>query len=192
MTDDKYDVPSLFEILRFAESSEAEGPPIRSVDDIFEASFLKEFRARLAERPETVHDLLRGPWRVFERFSDEEGEHWVVVRTTDDPLTASPAGIFKDRVRAYVLAALLSALQEMPVHKLEKDGDMWAILEQTPDGWKTIGHVREKNENALRAFRMLCGISRSQQALAQIAEGVGRQASTPTGRSLKDDQEKPS
>lgn len=190
MTDDEYDTRGLFEVFDLADS-EPEGSPIPGIEDVFEPEFLQEIRARLAERPESVNELLRGPWRVFERFSDQEGECWVVVRSSEDPLTAKPAGVFQERTRAYVLAALLSAYHEMPVHKVEREGDVYAIREQTPGGWKTIGHVHHPDENVLRTFRALCAISKSQQALAQMAEGAGRPVSNPASRPLKDDLEKP-
>lgn len=168
-----YEPKDLLALLDLAQAASDQGSPIRSLEDIFEPEFLQELHRRQEEQPDTVQQFLRGPWRVFERFSEEEGQRWVVVRSSEDPLTAKPVSVFSDRKRAYAVAALLAVIDRLPRHKLEKDDQGYAIQELVPgEGWTTLGRVPEPNENILRTFRLLRAITLNQEALAQVAEGV--------------------
>ena len=168
-----YDTNDLLALLDLAQAASDQGSPIRSLEDIFEPEFLQELHRRQEEQPDTVQQLLRGPWRGFESFSDEEGQHWGVVRSSEDPLTAKPVSVFDDRKRAYAVAALLAVIDRLPRHKLEKDDEGYAIQELVPgEGWTTLGHVQEPDENILRTFRLLRAVTMNQEALAQVVEGV--------------------
>jgi len=168
-------------------------PPMESEEDVFAPEFLAELRTRRAESPETLPDLFEGPWTVFQRFSDEEGETWVVVRASEDPLTARPAAVFRHRRRAHLLAAFLSVSNQVPELKLEKEGDGYAVLEREPGGeWKPLAHLQNPDTNFLHLLRLLRGFQRSPDSVAQMLEAASGQGSTPATRSLEPDTEKPS
>lgn len=172
---------------------EEELPPLESEEDVFAPEFLAELRARRAESPETLPELFEGPWTVFQRFSAEEGETWVVVRASEDPLTATPAGVFRHRRRAHLLAAFLSASNRVPEFKLEKEGDGFAVLEREPGGeWEHLAHLQYPDTGYLHFLRLLRGLQRSPDSVAQMLEAAGGRGNTPATRSLGKDPEKPS
>lgn len=182
MTDDPNDTNygGLLDLLHIAkmERSDPEAdddlPPLESEEDVFAPEFLAELRARRAESPETVPELFEGPWTVFQRFSDEEGETWVVVRASEDPLTARPAGVFRHRRRAHLLAAFLSASNRVPELKLEKEGEGYALLEREPGGeWESLAHLQTPDTNFLHLLRLIRGLQRSPDSVAQMLEAAG-------------------
>ena len=200
MTDDPNDTNygGLLDLIHMArmESSdtvlEEELPPLESEEDVFAPEFLAEFRTRRAESPETLPELFEGPWTVFQRFSDEEGETWVVIRASEDPLTARPAAVFRHRQRAHLLAAFLSASNHVPELKVEKEGDGYAVLEREPGGeWENLAHLKNPDTGYLHFLRLIRGLQRSPDSVAQMIQAAGRRGTPATG-SLEPDQEEPS
>jgi hypothetical protein len=201
MTDDPNDTSygGLLDLLHIArlESSdtelEEELPPMESEEDVFAPEFLAELRTRRAESPETLPELFEGPWTVFQRFNEEEGETWVVIRASEDPLTARPAAVFQHRRRAHLLAAFLSVSNQVPELKLEEEGDGYAVLEREPGGeWEHLAHLQTPDTGFLHFLRLLRGLQRSPDSVAQMIEAARGRGSTLARRSLEDDLEKPS